>query len=191
MGASDRLSGWKEIAGHLRRSVRSVQRWEHELALPVQRVKTRHGQVVFANRADLDAWMARQSVLPVDELELPDAEIGKGTAAVDLSVLPVVPVPTVAQPSGFRWRWAVLLVIVAGLVGAGLARLAPRPVMYPVDSVVLMTRTLEGRASTGELLWAHGKRCGCRPGFGRVQWPWAETGVGIVQPPHLVAKYGD
>lgn len=60
----DRLSGWKEIAAHLRRSVRAVQRWEHELGLPVKRVKTAAGHVVFASRADLDAWLAQQQFDP-------------------------------------------------------------------------------------------------------------------------------
>ena len=34
------LQGWKEIATHLNKSVRAVQRWEQELGLPVHRLKT-------------------------------------------------------------------------------------------------------------------------------------------------------
>jgi hypothetical protein len=33
--AADRLDSWKEIAAHLKRDVRTVQRWEKEHGLPV------------------------------------------------------------------------------------------------------------------------------------------------------------
>jgi hypothetical protein len=34
---TEQLDGWKEIACHLKRSVRSVQRWERNEKLPVRR----------------------------------------------------------------------------------------------------------------------------------------------------------
>ena len=36
--AKDRLDSWKEIAGYLKRDVRTVQRWERDFGLPVQRL---------------------------------------------------------------------------------------------------------------------------------------------------------
>jgi hypothetical protein len=53
---SDRLDTWKEVAAHLRRSVRTVQRWEREEALPVHR--HRHDKLgsIYAFKAELDAW---------------------------------------------------------------------------------------------------------------------------------------
>ena len=63
---ADRLSGWKEIGHYLRRSVRSVQRWERDLKLPIKRVKTANGQVVFASRAELDAWMSQSGQAGAD-----------------------------------------------------------------------------------------------------------------------------
>jgi hypothetical protein len=50
------LEGWKEIAGYLGRSVRTVQRWEIEKGLPVQR---HEALGVIAYPSDLDAWSKR------------------------------------------------------------------------------------------------------------------------------------
>jgi hypothetical protein len=65
----DRLDSWKEIAGYLKRGVRTVQRWERVRGLPVHRLG-RQGSV-FAYKAELDAWWARsrQTDAPADEPE--------------------------------------------------------------------------------------------------------------------------
>ena len=55
---ADRLIGWKAIAGYLQVSVRTAQRWERVVSLPVHRPG--HGSV-FASRAELDAWLASHS----------------------------------------------------------------------------------------------------------------------------------
>jgi Tol biopolymer transport system component len=56
--SSDRLDSWKEIAAYLRRSVRTVTRWEREEGLPVHRhLHTRSG-TVYAFKPELDAWWA-------------------------------------------------------------------------------------------------------------------------------------
>ncbi len=70
-GAGGRLDSWKEIAAYLRRSVRTVQRWEEE-GLPVHRRNSapnaqnhkannkanndRAIKQVFAYRPEIDAW---------------------------------------------------------------------------------------------------------------------------------------
>src|SRR5262249_39659453 len=55
--ATDTLNGWKEIAGYLGKSVRSVQRWERDLALPIHRIATAEGgQIIYSRRAEIDAW---------------------------------------------------------------------------------------------------------------------------------------
>jgi TolB-like protein len=51
-----RLDSWKAIAEYLKRDVRSVQRWERSLGLPVHRVSGEKGGVVFAFTAELDRW---------------------------------------------------------------------------------------------------------------------------------------
>ena len=71
-GAGGRLDSWKEIAAYLRRSVRTVQRWEREEGLPVHRRSSapnaqnhkannkanndRAIKQVFAYRPEIDAW---------------------------------------------------------------------------------------------------------------------------------------
>jgi hypothetical protein len=53
------LNSWKEIAAHLGRGVRTVQRWEQELALPVRRPRGKSRSAVIALAADLDEWLHR------------------------------------------------------------------------------------------------------------------------------------
>lgn len=58
---SGRLDSWKEIAVYLNRSVRCVQRWESEEALPVERLTHKRQASVYAYRGELDAWILRRS----------------------------------------------------------------------------------------------------------------------------------
>lgn len=51
------LSSWKEIAAYLGRSVRTVQRMELELGLPVRRPKGHARSSVMAVPQELDAWL--------------------------------------------------------------------------------------------------------------------------------------
>ena len=51
------LSSWKEIAMYVGRSVRTVQRWEREIGLPVHRPNAKSEGVVVALPAELDAWV--------------------------------------------------------------------------------------------------------------------------------------
>lgn len=54
---SSRLDSWKAIAEYLRRDVRSVQRWERSLGLPIHRISGEKGGAVFAFTAELDVWL--------------------------------------------------------------------------------------------------------------------------------------
>lgn len=65
------LNSWKEIASYLGRGVRTVQRWEAELALPVHRLGTSERASVFAFRAELDNWLRRQASADGQGPELP------------------------------------------------------------------------------------------------------------------------
>ena len=57
---SQLLTSWKEIAAHLGKGVRTVQRWEQELGLPVRRpAKSRH--IVVALAPELDKWIEQLS----------------------------------------------------------------------------------------------------------------------------------
>jgi Tol biopolymer transport system component len=52
----ERLDSWKEIAAHLHRGPRTVQRWELEEGLPVHRLVHEKRGSIYAYKDDLDAW---------------------------------------------------------------------------------------------------------------------------------------
>ncbi|MBI4875023.1 MAG: tetratricopeptide repeat protein [Acidobacteria bacterium] len=79
--AADRLDSWKEIAAHLRRGTRTVQRWEREQGLPVHRLRHELGSTVYAYRSELDAWMARQRTL-VEHDAGTDEDLGPSVAVL-------------------------------------------------------------------------------------------------------------
>ena len=53
-----RLEGWKRIALHLDRDVRTVRRWEKNQGLPVRRLMHDKQASIYAYRSELDAWVA-------------------------------------------------------------------------------------------------------------------------------------
>jgi hypothetical protein len=57
------LSSWEEIAAHQGKPVRTVQRWERELGLPVNRpLGEKH--IVIAYPDELDGWIRQQGAVP-------------------------------------------------------------------------------------------------------------------------------
>jgi hypothetical protein len=54
---SEILNSWKEVAQYLGRGVRTVQRWEHDLGLPVRRPRGKSRSAVIAFREELDGWL--------------------------------------------------------------------------------------------------------------------------------------
>jgi hypothetical protein len=52
------LNSWKEIAAYLGRGVRTVQRWERELGLPVHRIGKGRRSPVYATVTDLNFWIS-------------------------------------------------------------------------------------------------------------------------------------
>jgi hypothetical protein len=56
---SEVLSSWKDIALYLGKGVRTVQRWERHLGLPVRRpVGASQKSAVLLYRGDVDEWLA-------------------------------------------------------------------------------------------------------------------------------------
>ncbi len=56
----ERLDSWKEIAGYLKRDVRTVRRWEKSEGLPVHRHEHNRLSSVYAYPAELEAWLERR-----------------------------------------------------------------------------------------------------------------------------------
>ena len=55
----DLLNSWKEIAVYLNRGVRTVQRWETDLGLPVRRPRGTNRSAVIAMRSEIDDWLKK------------------------------------------------------------------------------------------------------------------------------------
>ena len=68
----DLLNSWKEIASYLGRGVRTVQRWETELALPVHRPHHRSRSIVIASRSELNNWLRVKGGLSERVVKIPD-----------------------------------------------------------------------------------------------------------------------
>jgi hypothetical protein len=66
------LTSWKEIAAHLGKGVRTVQRWERERGLPVRRPSLVDKHIVVALPEDLDEWL-RTRAGPLQEPAPPPA----------------------------------------------------------------------------------------------------------------------
>src|SRR5260370_31102277 len=60
-----KLVSWKEIAAHLGREVRTVQRWEKTEGLPVKRHEHQKKSTVYAYPSELDEWVRKRQ--PVDD----------------------------------------------------------------------------------------------------------------------------
>jgi hypothetical protein len=61
--ASTRLNSWKEIAAFLGRGVRTAQRWERELQLPVHRIGKGSRSPVYALITELKFWLATSDAM--------------------------------------------------------------------------------------------------------------------------------
>jgi TolB-like protein/cytochrome c-type biogenesis protein CcmH/NrfG len=71
-----RLESWGEIAGYLRRDIRTVQRWERYHGLPVRRLQVGKLPTVYAYRSELDKWFLERQ--PKPEAEDPHDELIPG-----------------------------------------------------------------------------------------------------------------
>jgi len=61
-GNREVFSGWKDIANYLGKGIRTVQRYERALRLPVRRPAGKTGGAVLAIRAELDLWVSSASM---------------------------------------------------------------------------------------------------------------------------------
>jgi Tol biopolymer transport system component len=95
VAAGDRLDSWKEIATYLKRSVRTVIRWEQDMGLPVRRHKTGG---VYASRPEIDAWWAAHQ----KEIENTGLPAG-GKPAVRRVLVPVVAAVALVTISAAGW----------------------------------------------------------------------------------------
>src|SRR3954451_1189958 len=81
------LESWKQIAGFLERSERTVRRWEENEGLPVHRRSHERQDTVFAFRHEIQAWCDARTKSP-GELYVPEPEaLSTSTAPVNAYLL--------------------------------------------------------------------------------------------------------
>jgi len=79
------LTSWKEIAQHLGKGVRTVQRWETE-GLPVRRLSACNRGHVMAVSSELDAWVeARRKVSSEPQTSPPSNVVLECRESIDAS----------------------------------------------------------------------------------------------------------
>ena len=153
------LNGWKDIASYLGKSVRAVQRWEREHGLPVQRIKTPTGQIVYAFRSDIDAWRASHA---------PPADADDADQALEPTAPQLAPAlngrdesSAVDRPKALRV--AVLLALAAPVVAlACWMVLGPPHSLHARPARILIVRdTIVAQSEEGRTLWSF--RTGWRP----------------------------
>jgi tetratricopeptide (TPR) repeat protein len=141
---TDRIQGWKAIAAFLKVDVRTARRWEAERALPVHRLPGDSRSPVWADPAELVAWLAGPAEAPVE---------------APVEALAEVPVPYVetrpaeVPPIGRRPRRlllaALLLLPLAGLAAFAALR-QPEPqrlAAYPDEAARLLAAADYAKAS--------------------------------------------
>ena len=102
-GEDERLDSWKEIAAHLNRSVRSVQRWERVEGMPVHRHGHNRTASIYAYRGELDTWRRSRSVQLVRGL-LENEASSKGACNGNCSAIPSSPAKSSSLRSASRER---------------------------------------------------------------------------------------
>src|SRR5260370_17940167 len=113
-----KLVSWKEIASHLGREVRTVQRWERSEGLPVYRHEHLRKSTVYAFANELDDWIKKRQ--PKDDPEAdaafePEPDVGKpllGSENGDEAKTDVPPV----HPSPPKWKRPVLAAAAAAVL---------------------------------------------------------------------------
>src|SRR5713101_4682044 len=160
-----KLVSWKEIAVHLGREIRTVQRWEKTEGLPVRRHEHRKKSTVYAYARELDDWFKKRQ--PKDdpeadaafepELDLGDAPPGTENGDVVLTEEVLRPGDTTdgtasddhVPPKPRRWKQLILAAAAAAVLcfaGYGVYRWN-HPRILPLEKirlVVLPFKNLSG-----------------------------------------------
>lgn len=105
-----RLDSWKEIAAHLGRTVRTVQRWERDERLPVHRHHHQKQSSIYAFADELDAWwLERQAEVdpagPRDERDEPEPRDPAGDPPSQVAARAIPRGPWSRSRQGRLARW--------------------------------------------------------------------------------------
>jgi hypothetical protein len=145
-----RLNGWKEIAGYLGKSVRTVQRWEREYQMPVHRIGREGGEIIWADQDELSAWLhaGGPTSPPSPALSAPPLE-AEAPAPEQLHPLPDV-TPAARRSLLPRWLWGLGALVVAVGAWAWLQPANGLAVAWKVER-----GNLVGYDADGQVAWTH------------------------------------
>ncbi len=130
------LKSWKEIAGYLGVTVRTAQRYEQELGLPIRRLPGGRGRI-WTPAAEIDAWK----------------EVRLQRNGLELAKEPAEPVSSPSDASGRpalfsktrRSWWVLACVVVVAAATVGLLRPVPVPARARLDHNTLIISDASGR----------------------------------------------
>jgi hypothetical protein len=131
------LNGWKEISAYAGKSVRSAQRAETDEALPVRRLRTPTGQIVYADPLEIDEWKARAVPEPPSADTTPEPPVAAGANRRRWALAALAPFGAVA-------------ILVVGLVAGSI-----QPSQADAVQFRLIGRALEGLSAEGSVVWTH------------------------------------
>lgn len=140
------LNGWKDIAGYLGKSVRSVQRWEATLGLPVHRIRTEDGQIVYALTDEVDAWRRQLDHTPSDDQV--DLQTPEGAEAVGEPQ----PAAALLRPISSSRRLQIAAGISLFIAGASVGSWLSRPANAAVE-IKFVGQAIEAIGRDGRVAW--------------------------------------
>ena len=112
------LNSWKEIAGYFHVSIRTVQRWERSLKLPVQRIPGPKGRI-FATTSDLNSWL--QNIPVAESPRMPTAASKSQSRPAEESDPPQKHAGTLLLFSGYCTRTLVrMMALLTAMLNPGL-----------------------------------------------------------------------
>lgn len=145
-----RLNGWKEIAAYFGKGVRTAQRWEKELGLPVRRLGTGRGEIVFAFVTELETWR-KAAEKRVDLTSQPGED-----EAPEPRDVPLREGRTFAEPTRRRGARVYLLIALAAvLVSAAATWWAVRGAWAQPYEARIENHALRVYDENGRFLWEH------------------------------------
>src|SRR5215471_11787634 len=120
-----RLESWGEIASYLHREIRTVQRWERNLGLPVHRLRVGQNASVFAYPSELDKWFQEREEYIKNDKQGDSNSGAAGASAVisaaggSVSDAPISGDAVVISPAGSSPASGCSLLPASGVAGYG------------------------------------------------------------------------
>jgi hypothetical protein len=116
-----RLTNWKEVAAFFGKGERTVMRWEVERGLPVHRLPGEARSGIYADVAELEAWLRGGGTALAEAAE-----------TVPACIPPLAdPLPPTAAASTRRWRFALPMAALAALLAFMLDYVSRPPTAQP------------------------------------------------------------